>query len=179
MKKVVVNDTNVFIDLFDVGLLEEFFSLPWEVHTTELVMLELLREGEAETVSRYKEEGRLHVPVFSPEEMMQIVALLPPNRSQSDISITDCSVWYYAKKNNYTLLTGDRKLRRVSESDNVEVHGIIYVFDSLKEAGIISAMEDAAKLRQLYIINPQLPKDAIERRLRQWDGETNNEGGSL
>ena len=77
MKKVVVNDTNVFIDLFDVGLLEGLFSLPWEVHTTELVMLELQREGEAETVNRYKEEGRLHVPVFSPKEMMQIVALLP------------------------------------------------------------------------------------------------------
>ena len=179
MKKVVVNDTNVFIDLFDIGLLEGLFSLPWEVHTTELVMLELQREGEAETVNRYKEEGRLHVPVFSPKEMMQIVALLPPDRSHSDISITDCSVWYYAKKNNYALLTGDRKLRRVSESDNVEVHGIIYVFDSLKEAGIISAREAAAKLRQLYSINPRLPKEAIERRLRQWDGETNNEGGSL
>lgn len=58
MKKVVVNDTNVFIDLFDVGLLEEFFSLPWEVHTTELVMLELLREGETETVSLYKPKIR-------------------------------------------------------------------------------------------------------------------------
>lgn len=80
MKKVVVNDTNVFIDLFDVGLLEGLFSLPWEVHTTELVMLELQREGEAETVNRYKEEGRLHVPVFSPKEMMQIVALLPPGQ---------------------------------------------------------------------------------------------------
>ena len=35
MKKIVVNDTNVFIDLFNVGLLEGFFSLPWEIHTTD------------------------------------------------------------------------------------------------------------------------------------------------
>ena len=27
MKKIVVNDTNVFIDLFNVGLLEGFFLL--------------------------------------------------------------------------------------------------------------------------------------------------------
>lgn len=32
MKKIVVNDTNVFIDLFEVGLLEEFFHLPWEIY---------------------------------------------------------------------------------------------------------------------------------------------------
>jgi hypothetical protein len=42
-ERVVVNDTNVFIDLYSIGLLEEFFSLPWEVHTTNLVMLELKR----------------------------------------------------------------------------------------------------------------------------------------
>lgn len=55
MKKIVVNDTNVFIDLFNVGLLERFFSLPWEVHTTEFVMLELTREGQHDSVSQYKD----------------------------------------------------------------------------------------------------------------------------
>ena len=44
-EKVVVNDTNVFIDLYSIGLLDEFFSLPWEVHTTALVMLELERKS--------------------------------------------------------------------------------------------------------------------------------------
>lgn len=46
MEKIVVNDTNIFIDLFNVDLLDEFFSIPWEVHTTRFVMLELLREGQ-------------------------------------------------------------------------------------------------------------------------------------
>ena len=179
MKKIVVNDTNVFIDLFNVGLLEGFFSLPWEIHTTEFVMLELTKEGQHDSVSQYKENGLLHISVFDSDVMTEILELYHQHMNQTNLSLADCSVWYYAKKNNYALLTGDRKLRRVSESDNVEVHGIIYVFDSLKEAGIISAREAAAKLRQLYSINPRLPKEAIERRLRQWDGETNNEGGSL
>ena len=43
MKKIVVNDTNVFIDLFNVGLLKEFFSLPWEVHTTRLSVIEPIK----------------------------------------------------------------------------------------------------------------------------------------
>ncbi len=50
MKQIVVNDTNVFIDLHAVGLLEEFFHLPWEVHTTDFVLLELKREDQRDAV---------------------------------------------------------------------------------------------------------------------------------
>ena len=114
MKKIVVNDTNVFIDLYEVGLLEEFFSLPWEVHTTDFVMLELQREGQHETVAKYKADKRLVVPVFEAKEMSEIGTLFQQNMNKTNLSLTDCSVWYYAKVNNYILLTGDRKLRTVS-----------------------------------------------------------------
>ncbi len=168
MKKVVVNDTNIFIDLINMGLLEEFFSLPWEVHTTELVLLELSREGQCETIQQYKENAQLHVPTFDPEEMRNIVGLLPSNRKKSDVSIVDRSVWYYAKKNGFVLLTGDRELRIVSESDNVEVHDIIYVIDCIIDAGLMTANEAASKLQQLKSINYRLPKEAFEKRLKLW-----------
>lgn len=35
MEKIVVSDTNIFIDLISVNLLDGFFSLPWEIHTTD------------------------------------------------------------------------------------------------------------------------------------------------
>lgn len=54
MKKIVVNDTNVFIDLLDIGLLNEFFCLDWEIHTTDFVMYELRKEGQLETVGQYQ-----------------------------------------------------------------------------------------------------------------------------
>lgn len=41
MEKIVVSDTNIFIDLISVNLLDGFFSLPWEVHTTDMIMKEL------------------------------------------------------------------------------------------------------------------------------------------
>ena len=72
MKKIVVNDTNVFIDLYEIGLLEDFFSLPWEVHTTDFVMLELQKEGQHETVARYQTDKRLVVPVFEAKELLEI-----------------------------------------------------------------------------------------------------------
>ena len=73
---IVVNDTNVFIDLHSIGLLEEFFSLPWEVHTTDLVMLELVRQWQNEEVSQYKTKGLLHIPFLNEKEMQIIVNMM-------------------------------------------------------------------------------------------------------
>lgn len=179
MKKIVVNDTNVFIDLFNVGLLEGFFSLPWEVHTTEFVMLELTRDGQHDTVSQYKDNGLLHIPVFDESVMYEVVKLYQQQKDKTNASLTDCTVWYYAKQNSYMLLTGDRKLRNASLIDGVEVHGIIYVIDQLVDEGILAKFIAISKLKQLGTSNPRLPKDEIEKRIKLWEKEIKEEGGSL
>ena len=73
--------------------------------------------------------------------------------------------------NDTNVLTGDRKLRAVSISDGVEVHGVIYVFDSLVDLGIISPQVAVGKLQQLYSINPRLPKEEIDKRINLWKVE--------
>lgn len=171
MKRIVVNDTNIFIDLYEVGLLEEFFSLPWEIHTTDLVILELQREGQHETVAKYATDKRLVVPVFEAKELMEIAAMYQQYMNRTNLSLTDCSVWYYAKVNKYILLTGDRKLRTISNNDGVEVHGVICVFDTLLELDIISRQVAIEKLQQLYSINPRLPKEEIDKRMNKWKAE--------
>ena len=174
METIVVNDTNIFIDLFNVGLLDEFFSLPWEVHTTDLVMLELLREGQQATVSKYKDTGQLHVPTLEPMEVAKIASMYQQYSNRTNLSLTDCSVWYYAKTTHYMLLTGDRKLRKVAMSDGVEVHGIIHVFDYLVECGAISLEVAIEKLELLKTTNLRLPKDEIDKRLDLWRSEIRN-----
>lgn len=178
MKKIVVNDTNIFIDLFNAGLLEKFFSLPWEVHTTSFVMRELQKEGQQEKVSVYKEKGQLHIPVLGPKEIIEIGNMFQKATHINNLSLTDCSVWYYAKANNYILLTGDRKLRSTSVYDGVEVHGMLYVFDSLVESGVITHKVAIEKLKLLYKTNIRLPKDELEKRLKLW-GAKIEKGESL
>lgn len=179
MKKIVVNDTNVFIDLLDVELLDKFFYLPWEIHTTDFVMLELLKEGQKKSVEAYETDGNLHVAKFEFEELVKINNLYKRFKSKTNVSLTDCSVWYYAKQNNYVLLTGDRKLRNSALNEGVEVRGIIHVFEALVESEIISKQLAFEKLQLLYEHNPRLPKNEIEKRLKLWGGEKKEEGGSL
>lgn len=170
MQAIVVNDTNVFIDLLDIGLLEHFFQLPWEVHTTDFVMFELSREGQRNAVEIYQVNKRLHVASFEMDELCEIRGLQKVYENKTNVSLTDCSVWYYAKRKGYILLTGDRKLRTSSMKDGVEVRGILYVFDKLVEETILAPAVAVEKMKQLQIINPRLPKDELEKRIKSWEG---------
>ena len=51
--EIIVNDTNIFIDLHSCGLLDSFFKLPYKVHTTDLVMSELTIETSREQAIRH------------------------------------------------------------------------------------------------------------------------------
>lgn len=43
MQPLVVSDTNIFIDLWKIDLLDAFFQLPVEIHTTDFVINELTK----------------------------------------------------------------------------------------------------------------------------------------
>lgn len=88
--------------------------------------------------------------------------------TNNNVSFTDASVWYYAKKTNGRLLTGDAKLKKSAEEDNVKVSGILYVFDNLIEYEILDKKTCADKLEKLYSINNRLPKGECEKRISLW-----------
>lgn len=46
MGKLVVSDTNIFIDLIRMGLLGDFFLLPFEISTVDFVIRELKKTGQ-------------------------------------------------------------------------------------------------------------------------------------
>ena len=61
MEKIVVSDTNIFIDLISVNLLDGFFSLPWEIHTTDMIMKELKDSNQKAVVDAFRQLGSLKV----------------------------------------------------------------------------------------------------------------------
>lgn len=160
---IVVSDTNIFLDLLSVDLIEQFFSLPCKIHTTDFVINEITRPEDAKIIQTL---DKLNVVTLEFEELSEIGNM--KNGCNTNASITDCSVWYYAKKTSSRLLTGDNKLRRVAEKDSVKVAGILFVFDNLVDYKIISKTEAANALEQLIKINCRLPKGECERRIDKW-----------
>lgn len=178
MEHVVISDTNIFIDLLNVNLIEEFFQLPWEVHTTEPILLELKREGQKSTVELYKSRKLLHVDQFTDKETFEIIQLRNKLFKFSNLSIQDCSVWYSAKKLDGILLTGDGQLRKNAKKHGVDVRGILFILDKLVETEIIDAKVASVKIENLYMSNNRLPLEEKQKRLNIW-GYIKKEGGSL
>lgn len=164
--EIVVNDTNIFIDLHSIGLLEQFFELPIKVHTVDFIVNELINSEQSNAIKQYIDSGKLNVQSFEAAELLEVVKL--QNNAGGNVSIPDCAVWYYAKKNNFTLLTGDGQLRKKAIESNVSVKGIIYVFDQLVEYNIIPQYLAASKLQELITYNSRLPKSIIQERIEKW-----------
>jgi len=164
--EIIVNDTNIFIDLHSIGLLRALCDLPYDVRTVDFVIDEIKDPVQTESLATLVTEGKIKVESFNVEELAEIIeehSMVPGN-----LSIPDCSVCYYARKHSATLLTGDRQLRKYAEGNNVAVRGVLFIFDELVTQNIIKTDIAAQKLRELTNINVRLPKSEIEKRIKKW-----------
>ncbi|MFB6343220.1 hypothetical protein ACE1ET_15950 [Saccharicrinis sp. FJH62] len=162
----VVNDTNIFFDLIHADLLDEFFQLDIQVFTTDFIVSEIEDPEQADLVGRFINDGTLIVASYSFDELMELIAL---RDAHNGLSIEDCSVWHYSKRNNYTLLSGDGLLRSTASRDGVQVRGLLYIFDQLVEHGITEPGIAADKLEDLIQnAGTRLPKTACDERIECW-----------
>lgn len=167
IEKIVVSDTNIFIDLVKLELLGDFFSLPWDIHTTDFVISELEVPEQKAAVTAFIKRKKLTVGKLDAEEVGIIVER--SEETGGKISITDFSVCHYAQKNNYTLLTGDMNLRKVAIKENISVHGILFLFDEFVKHAILPPEFAADTLKKLKEINTRLPLDEVNSRINKWE----------
>lgn len=164
--KILVNDTNIFIDLHSVGLLEEMCRLPYEIHTVDFVVAEIADADQRRIFDELVARGEISVDGFTSDEVIEIVE--EHSSVSGNLSIPDCSVCYFARKHNVPMLTGDRRLRLYAEEQSIEVHGILFIFDELVRHDIISTSMAADRLEELFAINARLPKTEIRNRINRW-----------
>ncbi len=163
---IIVNDTNIFIDLHSIGLLRALCDLPYDVRTVDFVINEISDADQSAALAALVSEGKIKVERFNIEELTEIIE--EHSMVHGNLSIPDCSVCYYARKHSATLLTGDRQLRKYAEGNNVAVRGVLFIFDELVSKGVIVAEIAAQKLRELTNVNVRLPKSEIEKRITMW-----------
>lgn len=163
---IIVNDTNIFIDLHSVDLLEKMCLLPFEIHTVDFVIDEIKEPEQRQVLDRLIDERKVYVRTFSSEEVMEIA--LEHSHVPGNLSITDIAVCHYAESGPFKVITGDRQMRNYAESKKLEVHGILYLFDKMIENDIIPPNTGATKLIELRAINSRLPKSEIEARIERW-----------
>ena len=163
---IVISDTNIFIDLITIDLLNDFLELPFEVHTTDFVVSEL-NDQQVNVIKEKIEGNKIKVNTADEKELEEIMDL---QRSKSSLSIQDFSVFFFARKNNATILTGDKAFRNFAEEKEMDVKGILWIFDEIEKAILKDRIILAEKLENLFSINTRLPKDECEKRIKIWRG---------
>ncbi len=166
---VVVNDANLLIDLIKLQLLEAFFKIDWEFHTTDLIIENEFYEDQKAQLELYIQSGRLNIQTLNADEL-EILTEIQLKRPQ--LSDKDCSAFYCAKKLNASLLTSDNTLRKYAKTQEVDVHGHLWVFDAMLEHNCIDTQTAINKLIELQTINIKLnlPKKECEARILKWKG---------
>lgn len=161
--RIFLNDANILIDLVHLDCVEAFFQLNVELCTTDFV-LEELEEFQRDLF----QNDRLRICTSDSDAIATISDLMEENPG---LSFEDCSVWHHAKIQGGILITGDGRLRRKASAEGIEVRGIIYLIDLIKDQGIRSISECVIILDNLKVINPRLPIHELEKRIENWRRE--------
>lgn len=166
-RTVTVNDANIFIDLHKTALLATFFELPFDFRTTRVVLRELLAE-QREAVEAYEQRGILMVREY---EWREIEALGTEAGLSRSLSIQDISVFVYAREVNGMILTADNKLRKEASRRDIEVHGMVWIFEELVRGGKLSRDQATERVELLLRVNPFAPVKECEALIKRWQGQ--------
>ncbi len=162
--RFAISDANIFIDLFAIDLIDQFFQLSLVFHTTDLVINEL-DYSEQIILKQYIVKGSLTVKKMNDQEIDELITEVIISKK---LSRPDISIYTYAKKINAMILTSDRPLRKEAEAMGFEVHGILWLFEKLIEQEIITKTIAANKMKELMLVNTWLPKHECLKRIDKW-----------
>lgn len=146
--KLAVTDACIFIDLIELQLTSEFFSLPIEIHTSLDVYNELYSE-QKEILKAYRSVGKLSIHNLTSQERIQ----LQEEKFPKSLSDNDKTVIFLADKLNATVISSDKAVRNYARSKAIEYHGMFWIFDKLIESELVSPSNAITKINKLFSKN--------------------------
>lgn len=159
--QILVSDTSVIIDLDRASLLEAVFK-----NQTNLIMPDLLFLREFGSAGDRLLKFGLTVASLNPIELETAQGL---HLTEKALSLPDCFALVLSLREHHVLLTGDKALRQIAESKQVECHGVLWLFDELLRTKAVSQKK---LFRALMVLSShprcRLPNGEIKRRLKQW-----------
>ena len=153
--EIVINDTNILIDLYNAGLLAYCKKLNLDFRTLDVVINEIEDSEQYTAVQSIIDEGTLSVYSLSGEQVGTVFQKVSEYNCVCNLSVEDISVMVYAIDNNCRLLTGE----------NVKVSGILFLTDMLTQEGDIDCGEMINALERLLSSNNRLPRKLIKERI--------------
>ena len=159
--KIIVEDTNIIIDLFTTGLLSFCHELKLEFHTTRYVVAEILESRQSAVLIGMINNGQLLIDDFVGEEYERLLKFIDECNGVNNLSEADCSVLLLAKRHECRLLTSDQKLKRKAEEHGIKVNGLLWLTDLLVEEHILTEETMIYHLNRYLETNPRAPENEV------------------
>lgn len=170
MKRVVVNDASVVIDLIDLDLLSNFFTLPFDVHLPYVIYESELYEWQQRRLEHFIDAGDMILEHLSQDEVEAVYIL---QKAKPKLSDKDIAAFLITKRLNATLLTSDQILAKYTRSENHRANGMLWIFDQMHEHAALEPRDAISKLERLLSQNPWFapPHSEIDKRIELWRSE--------
>ncbi len=167
-----MNDASVLIDLIDLDLLTSFFTLPFDVHLPFVIFESELFESQQKSLGLFIDQGRLILEHLSQNEVEAVYEI---QKAKPKLSDKDIAAFLITRRLNATLLTSDQTLAKYTRAENQHAHGMLWIFDQLREHAALDPKDALTKLERLLSQNPWFapPHSEIEKRIKVWSNELN------
>ena len=158
--KILVSDTNIWIDLHHSNLLEKVFQLPHQFVTTDFVWRELRKPPGAQL-----QDMGLVIEAISGDETLELFGL---KQTLNNSSLADVSCYFMARERGWTLLTNDGALRKSGRRASLDVRGVLWILDELEHHRVLSPTDLFTALTGMLKAGSRLPEEECKKRLARW-----------
>ena len=160
---LVISDANVLLDMDAGGLLEPMFRLGLRFAAPDVLIARELQREEA----RLRDLGLRVLEVRS--EGVKYMETLAADAASRGVGRLDLFAVALCRQENGTLLTGDARLRVLAERESLEVHGTLWLVDTLIAARRIRAPRVRRSYAAMREVGRRLPWDEVERQIRKYE----------
>lgn len=149
--------------MHDGKLIEVMFKLPYRFVTPDIIYFEELQDRHAYLTD-------LGLETLTMDGALIAIVEVFADRYRKP-SRNDLFALVLAQAQRCALLTGDSALRSAAESENVKVHGTIWLVKEMFEKGLLTISDTEAAFSAMQSRGRRLPWDKIKKMIEEWKRE--------
>lgn len=103
----------------------------------------------------------------------EVEAVYEIQKAKPKLSDKDIAAYLTTRRLNATLLTSDQTLAKYTRAANQHAHGMLWIFDQLRELAALDPRNALTKLELVLSQNPWFapPLSEIEKQIKVWSNE--------
>lgn len=163
--ELIINDTNILIDLANMGLASYCRAMQITFHTTDAVIFDVRKSRQFEAIAPLLSSCTLVENHFVGDANIQFGLFCMQYHTFARLTPADCSVMMLAEQKKCRLLTSDPKLLAHARQRGIETSDLLWLTDRMVTDGIVPPLKMIDCLNELLRTNTKVSRELIIERI--------------